>query len=61
MEIADQVRLVHVTREGRSDLWYVTDKAGNIITPVCSSKDQLRAALGLICLALDTRAIEVRQ
>ena len=57
-----QATIVHIIRENDTpDQWYAVDIAGNIISPVCSSKDQLRIALGIICLALDMPVTEVKR
>lgn len=55
-----QAQIIHVTRGNNApDQWYAVDINGEIITPICESKEQLRFALGAICLALDMPAVEV--
>lgn len=54
-----QAQIVHVLRETAPDQWYAVDANGNIVSPVCESKEQLRIALGVICLALDMAVVEV--
>jgi len=56
-----QATIVHRIRDNRPDQWFVIDSAGNIVSPVCDSLEQLRIAESVIDLAFDMPYLEVRE